>query len=168
MVEEQDQIEKHLPDSFKALVSKRSPVTASFVKWKDNYLQTVRFMVGREFTIEEIKSAVFALPNNKAPAPDGFPICWDVIKDDLLSFFSEFHLNGKIPKGINSTFLTLIPKKIGASFVHDFRPISLISHTTHKFLYQFPIFLYYSHTIFPIYINTNNDFDISLIFTTSI
>lgn len=81
--------------------------------------------------LEEIKSAVSALPIDKAPDPDGFPMrfyqeYWEILKDDLLSFFSEFHLNGKIPKGINSTFWTL-PKKIGASFVHDFRPISLIS-----------------------------------------
>lgn len=36
---------------------------------------------------------------------------WETIKDDLF----------------DSTFLTLIPKKEGASFTNDFRPISLIS-----------------------------------------
>lgn len=41
--------------------------------------------------------------------------------------FSDFQANEKIPKGINSTFLTLIPKKIGATLVKDYRAISLIS-----------------------------------------
>lgn len=41
--------------------------------------------------------------------------------------FSELHQSGKIPKASTLTFLTLIPKKIEASFTHDFWPIRLIS-----------------------------------------
>lgn len=44
-----------------------------------------------------------------------------------ISLFPRIPSKRKDPKGINSTFLTLIPKKSGASFIHDFRPISLIS-----------------------------------------
>lgn len=85
----------------------------------------------REFTIDEIKNDVFALSRDEAPGPDGFSMFfyqefWKTIKDNLFAFFSKFYQNEKIPKGINATFLTLIPKKVGASFVNDFRPISLI------------------------------------------
>lgn len=52
---------------------------------------------------------------------------WETIKGDLFDFFSDFYQNGKIPESIKSTFLTLIPKKEGASVTNDFRPISLIS-----------------------------------------
>lgn len=52
---------------------------------------------------------------------------WETIKDDLFAFFSDFYQDGEISKGINATFLTLIPKKVGASVANDFRPISLIS-----------------------------------------
>nr|GFB72828.1 RNA-directed DNA polymerase, eukaryota, reverse transcriptase zinc-binding domain protein [Tanacetum cinerariifolium] len=37
-----------------------------------------------------------------------------------------FFLHGEIPKGCNSSFITLIPKVPNANMVKDFRPISLI------------------------------------------
>ena len=48
------------------------------------------------FTEEEIYKAIFQLDRDKAPGPDGFTIvvfqdCWDVIKDDLVRVFAEFH-----------------------------------------------------------------------------
>lgn len=39
----------------------------------------------------------------------------------------KIHSIGKIPIGLNSTFIPLIPKKVGANRIQDFRPISLIS-----------------------------------------
>lgn len=36
-------------------------------------------------------------------------------------------MNGKVSQGLNSTFISLIPKKVGANRIQDFRPISLIS-----------------------------------------
>lgn len=38
----------------------------------------------------------------------------------------EFHSNGRLVKGSNSSFIVLIPKKDGASKLNHFRPISLI------------------------------------------
>jgi mannosylglycoprotein endo-beta-mannosidase len=50
----------------------------------------------REFTESKVREAVFQMEHNKAPSPDGFPVefyqvFWEVIKDDLLALFSEFH-----------------------------------------------------------------------------
>jgi hypothetical protein len=41
------------------------------------------------------------MEHNKAPGSDGFSVefyqaCWDIIKDDLLAMFIEFHV-GKLP-----------------------------------------------------------------------
>ena len=57
------------------------------------------------------------MDKDKAPSPDGFTTgffqdCWDVIKADLMKVFEEFHRNGKIGVNINSTFITLVPKRI--------------------------------------------------------
>jgi len=41
-------------------------------------------------------------------------------------FVSEFHHNGKLVKGINSTFIVLIPKVDNPQRLNDFRPISLV------------------------------------------
>ncbi|RVW63722.1 hypothetical protein CK203_052746 [Vitis vinifera] len=48
------------------------------------------------FIEEEISKAIFQLDRDKAPGPDGFTIaifqdCWDVIKEDLVRVFAEFH-----------------------------------------------------------------------------
>ncbi|KAL7220773.1 hypothetical protein ACSBR2_013628 [Camellia fascicularis] len=53
---------------------------------------------------------------NKAPGPDGFNLLcyqkfWKVMKGDVINFVKEFHTNGKLVKGINSSFITLIPKR---------------------------------------------------------
>jgi len=35
---------------------------------------------------------------------------WVELKDDILRFISEFHRNDILTKGINNTFIALIPK----------------------------------------------------------
>jgi len=39
---------------------------------------------------------------------------------------TEFHRNGKLKKGINSTFIALIPKVDSPQSLNDFHPISLV------------------------------------------
>jgi hypothetical protein len=48
------------------------------------------------------------------------------LKEDFVKFFREFYENGRLVKGINSTFIGLIPKKDSSSRTSYFRPISLI------------------------------------------
>ena len=43
-----------------------------------------------------------------------------------MRFVSEFHHNGKLAKGINSTFIVPIPKVDNPQRLNDFRPISLV------------------------------------------
>jgi hypothetical protein len=69
---------------------------------------------------------------DKAPGLDGFPMsffhaCWPILRVDLLAVFSEFHEFGSFQRSLNATFLTLIPKKVNAVEIRDFRPISLVS-----------------------------------------
>ena len=47
---------------------------------------------------------------------DGFTIvvfqdCWDVIKEDLMRVFAEFHNSGIINQSTNASFIVLLPKK---------------------------------------------------------
>ena len=76
--------------------------------------------------------AVFQLNRDKAPGPDGFTIalyqeCWDVIKEDLMKVFREFHSKGMVNQSTNATFIALVPKKSQTSKISDFRPISLVT-----------------------------------------
>ncbi|KAJ9703126.1 hypothetical protein PVL29_004763 [Vitis rotundifolia] len=84
------------------------------------------------FTEEEISKAIFQLDRDKAPGPDGFTIavfqeCWDVIKEELVRVFAEFHRSGIINQSTNASFIVLIPKKSLSKRISDFRPISLIT-----------------------------------------
>ena len=48
------------------------------------------------------------------------------MKDEVMIFFKEFHKQGRFVRSLNSTFLVLIPKKVGVEDLRDFKPISLM------------------------------------------
>ena len=80
----------------------------------------------------EIYNAIFQLDRDKATGLDGFTIavfqdCWDVIKDDLVRVFAEFHNSGIINQNTNASFIVLLPKKSQSKKISDFRSISLIT-----------------------------------------
>ena len=63
----------------------------------------------------EVKKAIWSLHLDKAPGPDGFPICfyrtfWPLVKKDLMHLIS-WMAKGNMGGATNSTFLALIPKE---------------------------------------------------------
>ena len=86
----------------------------------------------RPFSEEEVALALNQINGKKAPGPDGFTLaffhhCWDVVKKEVLDSLQEFYDQEAFERSLNSTFVVFIPKKVGASDVKDFRPISLTS-----------------------------------------
>ncbi|XP_028085590.1 uncharacterized protein LOC114286614 [Camellia sinensis] len=84
------------------------------------------------FTEAEIWEAIQDCDGNKAPGPDGFNLaciqsCWKIMKMEIIQLMHEFHTNGKLSRGINSSFIVLIPKKDNPIGLGDYRPISLVS-----------------------------------------
>lgn len=86
-------------------------------------------MLEKEVSEEEIRKVLFAMPNNKSPGPDGYPAeffksTWSVLaKDFTIAVQSVFNF-GFLPKGVNSTILALIPKKLDSLEMKDYRPIA--------------------------------------------
>ncbi|KAK2392457.1 hypothetical protein QL285_065815 [Trifolium repens] len=85
----------------------------------------------RPFSESEVKAAVWDCDSFKSPGPDGVNFgfikdFWEDMKGDVMRFISEFHRNGKLTKGLNSTFIALIPKVDSPQRLNDFRPISLV------------------------------------------
>ncbi|GKU90798.1 hypothetical protein SLEP1_g4749 [Rubroshorea leprosula] len=83
------------------------------------------------FSEDEIKVAVGECDSSKAPGPDGFNFRfvkseWDVIKDDVVRFLQEFQANGKLVRGLNASFIVLVPKVENPVQIEEYRPISLI------------------------------------------
>ncbi|GKF05192.1 RNA-directed DNA polymerase, eukaryota, reverse transcriptase zinc-binding domain protein, partial [Tanacetum coccineum] len=84
-----------------------------------------------EVSKDEVKRAVWDCGTDKALGPDGFTFgfyrqFWKVIENDVFDAVNHFFTYGDIPKGCNSSFISLIPKIPDANVVKDFRPISLI------------------------------------------
>jgi hypothetical protein len=79
------------------------------------------------------------MPKEKSPGPDGFigsffRTCWDIIRDDIMAAVNQFYnLNQQGLHFLNQALVVLIPKKINAERISDFRPISLI-HSFAKFI----------------------------------
>jgi hypothetical protein len=88
-------------------------------------------LLTKPFSLAEVKQAVWECDSFKSPGPDGISFgfikeFWDLLQHDFLRFMVEFHRNGKLTKGINSTFIALIPKVTSPQRLNDFRPISLV------------------------------------------
>ena len=85
----------------------------------------------RPFELKEVVQVLKDVQGDKAPRLDGFIMaffqkCWTVLEKDVMDFFGEVHAYCKFEKSLNTTFLSLIPKKVDATNIRDFRPISLI------------------------------------------
>jgi len=85
----------------------------------------------KPFCIEEVTQAVWDCDSYKSSGPDSVSFgfdkeFWSLLKDELLRFMVEFHRNGKLSKGLNSTFIALIPKVNSPQRLNDFQPISLV------------------------------------------
>ncbi|XP_042505515.1 uncharacterized protein LOC122082088 [Macadamia integrifolia] len=79
---------------------------------------------------DKIKKAVWDLDPASLPRPNGFPgsflrKCWELVEADFCKALMQFFVIGKIPKGINNNFISLIPKVEGASSLDRFRPICM-------------------------------------------
>ncbi|GKA79907.1 putative RNA-directed DNA polymerase [Tanacetum coccineum] len=85
----------------------------------------------KPFSLDEIKGAVWDCGSSKAPGPDGFTFKffkkhWTTIERDVISYVRQFEVSGLIPRGCNSSFITLVLKVDDPLVVGDFRQISLI------------------------------------------
>ncbi|GAU14707.1 hypothetical protein TSUD_203560 [Trifolium subterraneum] len=84
----------------------------------------------KPFSLEEVKAAVWDCDSFKSPGLNGVNFgfikdFWNEMQVDIMRFITEFHQNGRLTKGINATFIALIPKVESPQQLNDFRPISL-------------------------------------------
>ncbi|PNX83760.1 cysteine-rich receptor-like protein kinase, partial [Trifolium pratense] len=83
------------------------------------------------FSEEEVRNAVWDCESLENPGPDGVNFefvkeFWEDIKVDFLRVMTEFHTNGRLVKGVNCSFVVLVPKKYNPVGVSDFRRVSLV------------------------------------------
>ena len=84
------------------------------------------------FTEIEVKEFVFQMEHNKAPSPDSFPtknfqVFLEIIKEDLMAFFKDFH-EEHLPLYIFIFgVITLLPKIVEAKQMQQYRPICVLN-----------------------------------------
>ena len=86
----------------------------------------------RLFTQDDVKEVVFATSGDKAPGPDCFPALffqefWMLLSRRWWIFFRNFIWEKLDIARLNYAFAVLIPKKVGANKVQEYRPISLLN-----------------------------------------
>jgi hypothetical protein len=84
------------------------------------------------FQVEEIDNIIKRMPPDKTPGPDGFnglflKKCWKIIKGDFFALCDEFYSSCANLEGLNTSYITLIPKTNSPETVSDYRPISLMN-----------------------------------------
>lgn len=85
-------------------------------------------MLETEFSESKILAVVKDCEGNKALGPDGFNMLyfqkfWKLMKGEVFNFMKEFYRNGRLVKGLNSSFITLVPKKENLVGLSDYKNI---------------------------------------------
>ncbi|KAJ6984024.1 hypothetical protein NC653_022289 [Populus alba x Populus x berolinensis] len=80
-------------------------------------------------TNEEIKAALFSIPDKKAAGPDGFnglffKKSWHIIGADFTEAVRFFFSHNSMPRCVNATRIALVPKIENPACMNDYRPIS--------------------------------------------
>jgi len=84
------------------------------------------------FSESEIKDAIFSCYAEGAPGPDGLSFLfyqkfWNLIKNDVVDLFNDFHKGDLDLMRLNFALVTLIPKVGEATNMMQSRPISLLN-----------------------------------------
>lgn len=73
---------------------------------------------------EEVFIALSDVGKDKAPSPDGYTMTFwlfslEIVKEEVMGFFRDFHERGRFVKSLNAVFLVLNPKKGGVEDLRD-------------------------------------------------
>lgn len=86
--------------------------------------------VNAEFSAEDIRKAMFDMAPFKAPVSDGFHAGfyqkeWSTVGHSVVEQARSFFSTGDMPKDLNDTHISLVPKVNVPEKASQFRPISL-------------------------------------------
>ena len=89
-------------------------------------MQVLENLVTKEEVLEVLKEFM----KDKSPGPEGWTVefylhFFELVASNLVEAVEEVCMTGVVYKGINTTFIALIPKVNGLTTFGDFRPIYL-------------------------------------------
>ena len=128
---------------YKSLLSESEPRRSKVDRLLLPLLQdSNKEFIGIPFSEEEVTKSVLDCCGDKTPGLDGMTMAflqgnWDTVSGDEMRMFAEFFSSGRSVPNLNATFFGLIPKRVNAENIRDFRPISLV-YCIYKLLYIQP------------------------------
>lgn len=80
--------------------------------------------------VDEIKAVLFNMNAWCSPGPDGYPpgffqTHWDQVGNCVVDFVVKFFVTGRLPEGVDESYISLVPKVDNPVCPADFRPVSL-------------------------------------------
>lgn len=86
----------------------------------------------------EVILSINSFKPTKAPRPNGlhplfYQRYWDILGNNIISFYKDIFKSATIPHDLNKTLFCLIPKINNAHCLKNFRPIGL-SNTLYKII----------------------------------
>lgn len=132
----QKDITAHIVSYYKSLFRTSDPCHMALGPdfWPANLKLTndIRDHLVREFDTQEVKGVIMEMNSNTALGPNGFGVSffktfWEIIKDDILALFRDFHAEQLDIKRMNFGVITLVPKVKEGNIIKQYRPIRLLN-----------------------------------------
>ena len=130
--EEPEVVKNIILDYFKSIFSSNQPANfdASLEAMDRRVTPEMNQALLKEFRAEEVWSALKQMHPTKSLGPDGMsPIFyqkyWDIVGPSVSNCVLQALNTGIMPKGINDTYICMIPKTKNLQKITDYRPISL-------------------------------------------
>uniref|UniRef100_A0A2N9HJ77 Reverse transcriptase domain-containing protein n=1 Tax=Fagus sylvatica TaxID=28930 RepID=A0A2N9HJ77_FAGSY len=128
-----DLIRLHIQQGFVGLFSTshvHPPSGFCLPLWAPRVLDQKALSLTAHVDAKDVKMSLWSLKAFKAPGPDGlhpgfFQKCWPTVGDSVVNEVRKIFSNGRMPKYLNKTLISLIPKCLGPETLSQFRPISL-------------------------------------------
>ncbi|GAV65841.1 LOW QUALITY PROTEIN: hypothetical protein CFOL_v3_09355, partial [Cephalotus follicularis] len=123
----QTEVEQVAVDHFRGFLGVQAPHAVSNLTLR-SYRRHKKFCWAGE-TDEEIRDAFWALHPEKAPGSDGFNgfffrSVWGIVGKELIAACRFFFDHPYMPKGLNATIISLVPKQKSTNCINDYRPIA--------------------------------------------
>lgn len=125
---------KHVRDGFIALYTKGNVTsirrTWQIPSWQVCLSDEDCAYLSEPISDQEIKNAIWFMKPFKALGPNGlhagfFQRFWLLVSSSVIEVVQDVFHSGKVPKSLNKTLITLIPKHPSADFLSSYRPVNL-------------------------------------------
>lgn len=109
----EDTIVQHFKDIYTA--TRKEQLFVDNIDWA-SITKVSRNMLDRSFDDMKVWQSLKSFDNNKAPCSNGFTMeflkkAWNLMKNNIMDIFKDFHSNKIINKVVNETYIPLIAKK---------------------------------------------------------